>query len=522
VPAYSPSYEWAITVHTDRPYYYIGDRVYINGAVSYGGQGRGPLDVAIVVRLSSSANPYCLGTSTTDDDGEYSFNFGLGGLNAELGEYVVNVTASTPDHMPCSNQTTFKLINAIYIRAGGEVEPAEAPISRNGEVYSLTGNIPGNAADGIVIERSNIILDGAGFTVNGTNLVNSNGINLASVDNVTVRNISVRFFGNGIFENLCHGCQILETNLSSNGYGIHYQQSHFNTIEGNNITKNTYGGILLDAGSDNNIISKNRLANTVSSNLIGAISLRGFSNNNGIFDNNFVSNTLYGIYIEGSYSNSIFHNNFVSNTIQAYVVESTGNSWDNGYPSGGNYWSNYAGVDEKNGPNQNLPGSDNIGDTVYTIDSNNKDNYPLMNSWNPTSIIVNETSIIVNGVPYSVTTATNATITQFDSTPNNLNFTATGAPGTKGYLLIIVPKGANTTELKVLVNGTELTSPPPVINENTTHYFIYCELHFSTLQVLILFVIPTGPFGALSSVASMTLALAVHLRMRKRRARVKS
>jgi hypothetical protein len=35
-------------------------------------------------------------------------------------------------------------------------------------------------------------------------------------------------------------------------------------------------------------------------------------------------------------------------------------------------------VDEKSGPNQDLPGSDGIGDTPYFIDANNKDRYPLM------------------------------------------------------------------------------------------------------------------------------------------------
>ena len=51
------------------------------------------------------------------------------------------------------------------------------------------------------------------------------------------------------------------------------------------------------------------------------------------------------------------------------------NTWDNGYPAGGNYWSNYAGVDSNH---------DGIGDSPYIIDANNQDRYPLMNPWNPT------------------------------------------------------------------------------------------------------------------------------------------
>ena len=56
-------------------------------------------------------------------------------------------------------------------------------------------------------------------------------------------------------------------------------------------------------------------------------------------------------------------------------------SWDDGYPSGGNYWSDYNGTDFYSGTNQNVTGSDGIGDTSYIIDVNNVDRYPLMSPW---------------------------------------------------------------------------------------------------------------------------------------------
>jgi len=52
--------------------------------------------------------------------------------------------------------------------------------------------------------------------------------------------------------------------------------------------------------------------------------------------------------------------------------------WDNGYPSGGNYWSDYNGTDLYCGPHQNETGSDGIGDKPYMIDGNNTDRYPLI------------------------------------------------------------------------------------------------------------------------------------------------
>ena len=67
------------------------------------------------------------------------------------------------------------------------------------------------------------------------------------------------------------------------------------------------------------------------------------------------------------------------------------NTWHNGYPSGGNYWDDYTGVDNFKGPNQILPGSDGIGDTPYAIPFGNEDRYPLMKPW-PNSYKNNQAS----------------------------------------------------------------------------------------------------------------------------------
>jgi len=70
------------------------------------------------------------------------------------------------------------------------------------------------------------------------------------------------------------------------------------------------------------------------------------------------------------------------------------NFWDNGYPSGGNYWSDYNGTDLFSGPYQNETGSDGIGDTPYGIDENNQDRYPLMKPypWGPHDVGVTSTT----------------------------------------------------------------------------------------------------------------------------------
>jgi parallel beta-helix repeat protein len=91
---------------------------------------------------------------------------------------------------------------------------------------------------------------------------------------------------------------------------------------------------------------------------------------------NQLQGNVVGIHLENSNGNAMFHNNFVSNTVQ--VEGASYNTWDDGYPSGGNHWSNYSGFDLYNGPSQNLTGSDGIGDSVYAIDADNVDRYPLM------------------------------------------------------------------------------------------------------------------------------------------------
>ena len=59
------------------------------------------------------------------------------------------------------------------------------------------------------------------------------------------------------------------------------------------------------------------------------------------------------------------------------------NTWDDCYPSGGNYWSDYSGVDAYSGVYQNETGRDGIGDTPYVIDEYNIDRYPLMTAYPP-------------------------------------------------------------------------------------------------------------------------------------------
>jgi parallel beta-helix repeat protein len=248
---------------------------------------------------------------------------------------------------------SFKTVNAsstIYIRADGTIDPAEAPIQKIGNVYTLTGNINSDL-DGIVIERNFTVLDGAGFTIQGAGAPSSRGIYLSAVISSTVRNITIKGFESGI---------LLDT------------YSAYNSISGNKLEDNNYG-INCWGFADNNTI----IGNNVTSNNLTGIWIVG-SSNNSVTQNNIAETGQYGIDLESSPNCSVYHNNFIGNTIQVNIYDSP-SVWDNGYPSGGNYWSDYSGSDIYSGPGQNLTGSDKIGDTKYACGEDNYDNYPFMN-----------------------------------------------------------------------------------------------------------------------------------------------
>jgi parallel beta-helix repeat protein len=91
-------------------------------------------------------------------------------------------------------------------------------------------------------------------------------------------------------------------------------------------------------------------------------------------------NSLYGnqagIRLDGAVDASVHHNDLLGNALQATEQGGSGNAWDDGFPGGGNFWGDYAGVDHCGGAAQNqCSGGDGLGDTPYPIGSA-ADRYP--------------------------------------------------------------------------------------------------------------------------------------------------
>jgi parallel beta-helix repeat protein len=329
------------------------------------------------------------------------------------------------------NIQSAKASGTIYIRADGSIDPPTPLIATVHNVtYTLTGNITSDA-DGIVVERSNIIIDGNGYTLQGSG--NGDGFKSTNVNNVTIKNVIIEYFSYGVYLESSSDSQIIANNVTANyqGRGIGLYESSNNLIVGNNVTNMNTGIWLCDSGYD--IISGNEITSNTNGIMLDSSShnsvfgntitdcyydgiLLGDAHYNSIRGNNITNSSGNGIWLSGSHynsivgnditnndvglclagymeagENSIYHNNFLNNTEQVhfgYVLYlgqpmTSFNVWDYGYPSGGNYWSDYNGTDSYSGAFQNETGSDSIGDTPYVNDADNRDNYPLMTPHTP-------------------------------------------------------------------------------------------------------------------------------------------
>jgi parallel beta-helix repeat protein len=240
---------------------------------------------------------------------------------------------------------------SISIRADGSVEGTDK-IQRDGDVYTLISDIKGS----IVVERDNVVLNGAGYRLQGDG--NENGITLSDISNTTVKNLKLSSFNIGIVVMGSNNNKISENTMTDSFRGLDLTASENNTISENYIANNN-DGIAVE-NMYNNIVE-----NTITNNSDIGIFLNGAGYNN-IIGNN-ITNNKRGIVVSICYDNVIYHNNFVNN-INHVETDNSNDIWDNGEE--GNYWDNYTGLDSD---------EDGIGDTPYIIDENNQDNYPLMN-----------------------------------------------------------------------------------------------------------------------------------------------
>ena len=144
---------------------------------------------------------------------------------------------------------------AIYIRPDGRVDPPTVPIQVIGNVYTFTNNV----YDIIVIQKSNIVIDGAGYVLESpleySRIQNGNGLDLSECSNITVENLEIRNFYRGIILESSSGNTFSNNRFTSNSIALDVREGSTNTITDNTFSANGYA--ISFSGGINNVLSGN-------------------------------------------------------------------------------------------------------------------------------------------------------------------------------------------------------------------------------------------------------------------------
>jgi len=254
--------------------------------------------------------------------------------------------------------------------------------------------------------------------------------------------------GSIIGPNSCSGILItnsLDFKVSNNqvynngGYGINANASINGLIMGNDVYENSYDGIGLGKGSRNITITRN----SISKNVFGV----------DVIDPDCVDNVVYD-------------NNIIDNSKQASAFSA--NRWDNGFE--GNYWSDYAGVDQDH---------DGIGDTPQVLSANNTDNYPLMSVF----------SVFETSLGFDVDIVSNSSIAAFSYFLWNgtiaIHVKSKTVDQTFGFCRVRVPHGLMTEPYNVTVDGADPLYKNYTLYDDGGSRWIYFMYQHSDREVLI-------------------------------------
>jgi len=157
-----------------------------------------------------------------------------------------------------------------------------------------------DASTGITIGANNIVLDCAGYTVDGMDELGTIGILASGRNNITIKNCVITDWVQGISLN----------------------NANSSLVQNNTLTSNTNFGVRIQSTADHNIIRDN-IAN---SNTNGVSSGTGFSvvlSTNNTFINNTANSNLAIGFVIGSGANNLTNNTANSNTQQGFSISGT-------------------------------------------------------------------------------------------------------------------------------------------------------------------------------------------------------
>jgi len=262
----------------------------------------------------------------------------------------------------------------------GRIKDGIDAVADSGDIYVFSGTYHEN----IMIDK-NINIFGQG---KDTTVIDGNALGLAGRAD------------KGVHIENCASILLSGFRITNSRFGVYVESSSNISIVDNEICNNNWGIYICDSTDyteiSHNLIHDNwHMASEENPSLYvspslqvlpmetaysgGGIILDSTSAHTNVFDNQLSNNNL-GIQIRVNCSdNLIYHNDFLNN-IRKVFDKGGSNAWDNGYPSGGNYWSDYFSPDNFHGPSQDLAGGDGIGDTPYNIPGgDHQDRYPYIN-----------------------------------------------------------------------------------------------------------------------------------------------
>ncbi|MGB8779108.1 MAG: NosD domain-containing protein [Candidatus Bathyarchaeia archaeon] len=224
---------------------------------------------------------------------------------------------------------------------------------------------------------------------------------------------------------------------------------------------------------------------TISETFDYGVFLRDRSCNNTFFGNTIENNSDGMVFSDATCQfNRVYNNNFIGNLKQLQFFGT--NYFDDGYPSGGNYWSDAVGTDLKSGPDQNEVGGDGILDQGYP-ESSAWDRYPL--DWPITNL-----QVTVGAENFVLQVSTNSTLTgcYLNGTAKTVGLLLNASENLVGSCRITIPKGFLSTDnisewkvAEVYLNGTSLNLPywAAEDSENTYAYFTYTQSEVKEIDV---------------------------------------
>jgi parallel beta-helix repeat protein len=195
---------------------------------------------------------------------------------------------------------------------------------------------------------------------------------LFGCSNVRIGNASIHHADIAILLSSSRRTLVTDAFLTGNSQaGIETIESYSLVVQFSNLSQNGRGADL----RCNGCLLRN---NSIYGNTVGV--RVGPSPNVTVAWNAFLANR-YGLLVVGGPTTEVHvhHNNFVGNGVQASDDGTSSSTWDSGYPSGGNYWSDYGGSDKCTGPAQDkCTQGDGIGDTPYPVGGTYVDRFPAM------------------------------------------------------------------------------------------------------------------------------------------------